>query len=212
MTGTIVALYDDIAVARQVIEDLVKADFARSSISLVTNDAHNQYGRFLDRHRTPAKTVLTTAQTGFGMVIEGLHGILAGLDTMMIPGIGLAIAAGPIVAHLRDANTGTVSIIDALIKGDVPEIDAPYYAEGIRNGGTLVSFAVSDRPGADDIMQRAGSINIHEHIQLWQHSWKGFGAGFAENVDITRKTPTMIPAPVQPIRVTQARKLRSDRN
>ena len=40
MAHSTVALFDDIVVARQVVADLVNADFARSSISLISNDAH----------------------------------------------------------------------------------------------------------------------------------------------------------------------------
>jgi hypothetical protein len=84
MNGTVVAIYDDIAQARQVVEELVNADFARNSISLITNDANNRYSHYL----APDYTARTDT------VIIGLTGVLAGLAALTIPGIGLAIAAG----------------------------------------------------------------------------------------------------------------------
>ncbi|MEO8392351.1 MAG: hypothetical protein ABI700_05095, partial [Chloroflexota bacterium] len=67
MTQTIVAIYDDIVSARQVVEDLVNADFARSSISLITNDANNQYSRYLDKGYTPREDAVTAGEgAGFG--------------------------------------------------------------------------------------------------------------------------------------------------
>jgi hypothetical protein len=178
MAKTIVALYDDIVMARQVVEDLVNADFPRTSISLITNDANNQYSHYLDKDYAPRQDAVTAGEgAGFGAAVGGLTGILVGLAALTIPGIGLAIAAGPIVAGLTGALAGAVTggVVGALVKSGVPEDEAPYYAEGIRRGGTLVSIETSDTLRAEGIMNRHGSINIHERINLWRHDgWEGF--------------------------------------
>lgn len=178
MNKTIVAIYDDIVVARQVVEDLVHADFDRNSISLITNDANNQYSHYLDKDYVPREDAVTASEgAGFGAVVGTLTGVLVGLAALTIPGIGLAIVAGPIVGALTGALAGAVTggIVGALVKSGVPEDEAPYYAEGIRRGGTLVSIETSDTLRAQDIMNRQGAINIHERINLWrQGGWKGF--------------------------------------
>jgi hypothetical protein len=187
MTRTIVAIYDDIAVARQVVEDLVNADFSRGSIRLITNDANNPYNRYLDKDYAPRVDAVTAVQgAGFGAIVGGLTGVLVGLAALTIPGIGLAIVAGPIVAGLTGIVAGAVTggIVGVLVKSGVPEDEAPYYAEGIRRGGTLVSVETSDTLHAEDIMNRYGSTNIHERISLWrQAGWKGFKPEEAENTD-----------------------------
>jgi len=174
---TIVAIYDDIAVARQVVEDLVDADFLRSSISLITNDANNQYSHYLDKDYTPRKDAVTSIQgAGFGAAVGGLTGVIVGLASL-VPGIGLVIAAGPIAAGLTGILAGSVTggIIGALVKSGVPKDESPYYAEGIRRGGTLVSVQTSDTLRAEDILNRYGSTNIHERINQWrQEGWTGF--------------------------------------
>jgi hypothetical protein len=191
MTRTIVAIYDDIAVARQVVEDLVNAEFSRSSISLITNDANNHYSHFLDKDYAPREDAVTAGEgAGFGAVVGGLTGILVGLVALAIPGIGLVISAGPIVAGLTGVIAGAVTggIVGALVKSGVPEDEAPYYAEGIRRGGTLVSVETSDTLRAKDIMNRYSSINIHERSNLWrQAGWKGFNA--EENEDTAKTSP-----------------------
>src|SRR5690606_32628959 len=119
MTKTTVALYDDIVVARQVVEDLVNADFERTAISLITNDANNQYSHYLDKDYAPRQDAVTAGEgAGFGAAVGGLSGILVGLAALTIPGIGLAIAAGPIVAGLTGALAGAVTggIVGALVK------------------------------------------------------------------------------------------------
>ena len=194
MNKTIVAIYDDIAVARQVVEDLVNADFSRSSISLITNDANNHYRHYLDEDYTPREDAVTAGEgAGFGAVVGGLTGILVGLAALTIPGIGLAIAAGPIVAGLTGIIAGAVTggIVGALMKSGVPEDEAPYYAEGIRRGGTLISIETSDTLRAEDIMNRYGSTNIHERINLWrQAGWKGFEP--EENKNTDKSDPEML--------------------
>jgi hypothetical protein len=200
MTKTIVAIFDDIAVARQVVEDLVNADFARNSISLITNDAHNQYSHYLDKDYAPKDDAVTAAQgAGFGAVVGVLTGVLVGLAALMIPGIGLAIVAGPIVAGLTGAVAGTLTggIVGALVKTGVPEDEAPYYAEGIRRGGTLISIQTSDVLRAEDIMNRHGAINIHERINVWrQAGWKGFddSTELVKNEDTVQSPPAILTA------------------
>lgn len=184
MNGTVVAIYDDIAQARQVVEELVNADFARNSISLITNDANNRYSHYLAPDYTARTDAVTAGEgAGFGAVIGGLTGVLAGLAALTIPGIGLAIAAGPVVAGLTGILAGAVTggVVGALVKTGVPVDDAPYYAEGIRRGGTLVSIDTADTSRAQDILHRFGSINIHERVDVWrQQGWKGFNADNGE--------------------------------
>lgn len=215
MTKTVVAIFDDIAIARQVVEDLVHADFERNSISLITNDAHNQYQHYLDKDYVHQDDAVTAVQgASFGALVGIITGILAGAAALTIPGIGLAIVAGPIVAGLTGAVAGAVTggIVGALVKSGIPEDDAPYYAESIRRGATLVSVETSDILRAQDIMHRQGSINIHERINLWrQDGWQGFDAEFVENKDAAQPYPDlvavssplttipMVPMPVMPL-------------
>jgi hypothetical protein len=198
MTKTLVAIFDDIAVARQVVEDLVNAKFARNSISLITNDAHNQYSHYLDKDYTPKDDAVTAVQgAGFGALVGAFTGILVGAAALTIPGIGLAIVAGPIVAGLTGAVAGSVTggVVGALVKSGVPQDDAPYYAEGIRRGGTLISVETSDTLRAMDIMNRYGSVNIHARSELWrQAGWQGFDADVKadDNEETVKPLPVMV--------------------
>ena len=204
MNKSIVAIYDDIVTARQVVEDLVNANFARDTISLITNDAHNQYSRFLDKDYTAREDAVTASEgAGFGAVVGALTGVLVGLAALTIPGLGIAIVAGPIVAGLTGAVAGALTggIVAALVKSGVPEDEAPYYAEGIRRGGTLISVQTSDTLLAQDIMNRHGSTNIHERISLWrQEGWKGFDTDVVANEGTTKTPPKRFaPIPTPPI-------------
>jgi hypothetical protein len=204
MTKTIVALFDDIAIARQVVEDLVAAGFPRDTISLITNDAHNEYSHYLDKGYAQREDAVTAGEgAGFGAVVGALTGVLVSLVALTIPGIGLVIVAGPIIAGLTGAVAGALTggVVGALVKSGVPEEQAQYYAEGIRRGGTLISIETSEINRAQDIMNRNGSINIHERINLWrQDGWKGFDAiaEAVENEDTTISPPETITAITTP--------------
>lgn len=214
MNKPIVAIYDDIVTARQVVEDLVNANFDRDTISFVTNDAHNQYSHFLDKGYTAREDAVTAGEgAGFGAVVGALTGVLVGLAALTIPGLGIAIVAGPIVAGLTGAVAGALTggVVGALVRSGVPEDEAPYYAEGIRRGGTLVSVQTSNTLRAQDIMNLHGAINIHERVELWRHAgWKGFESEIVEDANPTKiprkhftpiQTPSTIygSAPVTPV-------------
>ncbi len=193
MTKAIVAIYDDIVVAQQVIEDLVKSGVPGITINLITNDSHNQYSRYLDKGYTSRNEAIRAGDGVGAAVVGGLTGTLAELTALTISGIGLSLAAGPMTPSLIEGNTG---IIGTLVGSGVTETEASYYAEGIRRGGTLISIQSSNVPQAEDIMNRYGAINIHERVNLWrQTGWTGFDAQPSESADtsisesaINRKT------------------------
>jgi hypothetical protein len=161
-----------------VVEDLVRADFARHTISLITNDAQNQYSRYLAPDYHPPEDAVTGMQgAGFGAVVGALTGILVGLTALIIPGIGLVMVAGPVVAGLTGAVVGTLTggLVGALVKSGIAEDVAPYYAEGIRRGGTLISIVTTEVLQAQAVINRHGSVNIHERVHLWRRGgWQGF--------------------------------------
>lgn len=185
MTETIVAIYDDIVIARQVVEDLVHVGFERDSISLVTNDSNNHYSRYLDRDYVPRDDAVNASEgASFGAIVGGLGGLLVGLVALPIPGVGLAVAAGPIMAGLTGILFGVVTggLVGALIKTGVPEDEAPYYAESIRRGGTLVSIHTNETLKAKDILNFHGAVNIHERVKVWkQDGWDGFNMSAGNN-------------------------------
>jgi CBS domain-containing protein len=68
-------------------------------------------------------------------------GWLAGIGTLSIPGLGLFIAAGPILGLLAGVGAGgTVGgIIGGLVGMGIPEYEAKRYEGRIRKGGILIS-------------------------------------------------------------------------
>jgi uncharacterized protein (TIGR02271 family) len=178
---TIVALYDDFDVAKDVVEDLVEAGFKRENISLMANDAAGEYASYLNRDvETVAEGDVSGAEgASFGAVVGGL----VGLGAMLIPGVGPVIAAGPLVAALVGAGVGatagavTGGITASLVDLGVDNEYAGYYAEGVRRGGTLVVAHAEDtwEDKISDIMSRHDPVDMSTRASTWKASgWSGF--------------------------------------
>src|SRR5262245_56948013 len=105
MTKTVIGLYDNLAEAKSVVDDLVRNGIERDNISLILPDPEKQYARHLGGATSEAEDVASGAAAGAigGAIMGGLSGVLLGLGAVLIPGIGPVIAAGPIVAGLLGA-------------------------------------------------------------------------------------------------------------
>lgn len=187
---TIVGLYDDLADARQAVSELVDLGIDRDRISLVASDQEGRYSSALNsdddvasdlpRDEVAGDNVAGGAATG--AVVGGLGGLLLGLGALAIPGIGPAIAAGPLVSAVVGAGVGAAvgGLVGALINAGVPEEQAGYYAEGVRRGGTLVTVEAPDEQ-VDEVvraMERHDPINVDERASTWrQEGWTGFNGG-----------------------------------
>lgn len=107
----------------------------------------------------------TAAGAGSGAVVGGILGWLAGAGALMIPGLGIFVAAGPIMGLLSGIGVGGMigGIAGALVGLGTPEYEAKRYEGRIRKGGTLLSVhcddsdwvktarTILDQTGAEDV-------------------------------------------------------------
>ena len=92
-------------------------------------------------------------------------GLLAGLGTLAIRGLGPSIAAGPIMAALSGAAAGATAggVVGALVGLGVPEYEAKAYEDRIKKGGYLVAVHINDGEqgnGVREIMKKNGLEDI----------------------------------------------------
>jgi hypothetical protein len=130
---------------------------------------------------------------GAGAAIGGALGLLAGVASLTIPGVGPLIAAGPVAAAVAGVGIGAAAggLIGALTQLGVPEDEAHYYAEGVRRGGTLVTVQAQ----TDDIavcaaamMRSHGAWDIEERATQWrQQGWRGFETGEQELLPVAEE-------------------------
>ncbi|MCX7712029.1 MAG: DUF1269 domain-containing protein [Clostridia bacterium] len=86
-----------------------------------------------------------------GGILGGLAGLLIGAGSMMIPGLGIIAAAGPITGLLSGAVTG--GIVGGLIDLGIPENRSKQYETDIKAGKILFSMKTDD-----DKVEQIGSI------------------------------------------------------
>lgn len=205
---TVVGMYENLGVARHVVDDLVRAGFGRENVSLVAADQEQLYSSYVEGTAVPRDRVTRDVVSqdvdndgfverdvvlrgenaggsdvaegaGIGALIGGLGGLLVGLGALAIPGVGPIIAAGPILAAVTGAGLGAVTggMVGGLVDLGIPDAEAQVYAEGVRRGYNIVAVQ-SPESRADQarlIMDRAGLINLEQHVGEWREAgWDRF--------------------------------------
>jgi hypothetical protein len=132
-------IYKSVAQAEQAVGVLTTVGFANNDISVLLSDAQSSHD-FAHQKSTKAPEG-TAAGVAAGGVIGGTLGLLAGIGSLAIPGVGPLIAAGPIVAALAGAGAGGAAggIIGALAGLGIPEYEAKRYEGRVKDGGVLLS-------------------------------------------------------------------------
>jgi stress response protein YsnF len=138
--------YDTYDHAVRVVHALEAAGVPHDDVSLMSGDknrtvATNVAGDTADATATGAGTGAT-----LGTVLGGGAGLLAGLGSLAIPGVGPVVAAGWLIATLTGAGVGAAAggLLGSLTGAGVDEAEAKGYAEHVGRGGTLVTVRASD--------------------------------------------------------------------
>lgn len=132
-------IYKTVAQAERAVATLTSAGFANNDISVLLADAQSSHD-FAHQKNTKAPEG-TAAGAATGGIIGGTLGLLAGIGTLAIPGVGPLIAAGPLVAALAGVGAGGAAggIIGALAGFGIPEYEAKRYEGRVKDGGVLLS-------------------------------------------------------------------------
>ncbi len=169
---TITRAYDSYAAATTVVNALEAAGIPHSDISLVGQEGAQTgpvgatgTGTDLPRDEETEKGAGTGAT--IGTVLGGGAGLLAGIGSLAIPGVGPVVAAGWLIATLTGAGVGAAvgggagGLVGALTGAGVPDEDAHVYAETVRRGGNLVTVRAdeSQAPTIESIMDGQTAIN-----------------------------------------------------
>lgn len=148
---TIAHVYDSYAEASRVVTALEAAGIAQDNISLVSGDktAGSSAGTATGvTSGDPEQGAATGAGTGatVGTVVGGGAGLLAGIGSLAIPGVGPLVAAGWLVATLTGAGVGAAAggLVGSLTGAGLSEADAKAHSEGVSRGGTLVTVRADD--------------------------------------------------------------------
>jgi uncharacterized membrane protein len=170
MSKMILGIFTDKSHAEHAVEELEGKGYNAKDISIIMRDHKGKVRH--NRGENVAGGALSGATTGG--VLGGLAGLLIGLGTIAIPGVGALLIGGPLAAALgltgaaattvSGAVTGALAggLVGGLIGLGIPEEEAKYYEDRIKEGGILVAIPMrfEDRDEAKAILEEHGAEMI----------------------------------------------------
>jgi len=156
-------IYDTQKRAEQAIEVLTRADFPISDISVLVPETIGP--RDMGTEKATKAPEGVAAGVSSGAVLGGTLGLLAGIGSLAIPGIGPFIAAGPIMAALAGVGVGGAvgGVTGGLIGMGIPEFEAKRYEGRLQKGGILLSVhcdTSEEVSRAKEILEHTGGEGV----------------------------------------------------
>ena len=152
MARTIVAIFSYYRNAEEAARQIKERGLRTDDISIVAkeNNGRGSYdgsGTGATMEKRPVNDNISDGVVTGG-ILGGVAGILLGAGSLMIPGLGIVAAAGPIAGLISGAVTG--GIVGGLIDLGIPEEKSRQYESDIKSGKVLFSMR-TDEDKADQI-------------------------------------------------------------
>jgi hypothetical protein len=182
-------IYRNRAMVERAVEKFKEAGFRNMDISVLFPEGGGTKDFAVEKETKAPEGA--AAGAGTGAAIGGALGWLMGIGLLAIPGLGLFVAAGPIMAALAGAGAGGLAggIAGALVGMGIPEYEANRYEGHIKEGGILLSVHADDKEwknkgrdilkqtGAEDIGYKGESsadydISDRPYIKVSKESWR----------------------------------------
>ncbi len=150
MSRTVVAIFDNYSSAENAARQIKDQGLRTDDISIIAKDENNKG----DNETTGTNHGLSMGTSPRGVndnisdgvmtggILGGLAGLLIGAGSMVIPGLGIIAAAGPITGLLSGAVTG--GIVGGLVDLGIPENKSRQYETDIKAGKILFSMKTDD--------------------------------------------------------------------
>ena len=176
--GTVWGVYASYPSVEDAVEILKEAGVRNMDISVLFPDEAGSEA-FAHHNGTKAPEGFVS-DLGTGAVVGGTLGWLMGIGALTIPGLGLVVAAGPVMAALAGLGAGSTlgGIAGALIAMGVREHQANRYEVRVKEGAILLSVHSANAGGsrrATEIMERTGAQEIASTgdagIDYFQRAW-----------------------------------------
>jgi len=173
MAKAVAALFDSHTAAYSAVQDLVDHGFERDTIGVMAHDDTNSDDRVTTRVATPGGPSRVTRGAGAGAALGGMGGLLAGLTTLAVPGVGPVIVAGLLTMALAGAGVGAVAggMVGALTDLGIPAEHVHYYSEGVRRGDVLVVVATTDEMAelAMTLLSHHQPLDLLKRAEEWRN-------------------------------------------
>ncbi|MDQ2086029.1 hypothetical protein RBH29_06195 [Herbivorax sp. ANBcel31] len=153
MAKTMVAIFNNQDNAQKAAEQLKEQGLRTDDISIVARKGdEEQKGNMTmgkdDGEGNEMKNDNISDGVVTGGILGGAAGLLIGAGSMVVPGLGIIAAAGPVTGLLSGAVTG--GIVGSLVDLGIPENRSKKYEEDIKEGKILFSMK-TDEDKIDEI-------------------------------------------------------------
>ena len=139
MKNHVIGVYDSEQQVAEVVEELKGKGYTTEEISVIAKNIEEDSE--ITQEVKPSTTDGAIAGAATGGAI-GIAGLLVGLSTVLVPGFGAVLAAGPILTTIGGAVVGANSnaggLKHALMENGVPDEDAEHYSTDVEKGKILV--------------------------------------------------------------------------
>jgi uncharacterized protein YcfJ len=168
MKKAVMCVVENEGAAQAIVGKLQQAGFANKDISVVMPDVQKARD-FADANDTKAPEG-AVAGASAGTVVGGALGLLAGIGALAIPGVGLFIAAGPILATLTGVAAGATvgGVAGGLVGLGIPEEEATAYEGKLRGGNVLVGVHTENRDEqlrAEEVYKTARAEDVFSIVE-----------------------------------------------
>ncbi len=159
----VLGIYPDYSSVENAVDVLKEAGFRNTDISVLFPEKAGSKSFAHDKGtRAPEGAA---AGAGTGAILGGTLGWLVGIGALAIPGLGIFIAAGPLMAALAGMGVGGAvgGIGGALIGMGISEHEAKRYEVRVKEGGILLSVHSDNAEWtkrAKEILERTGAQDI----------------------------------------------------
>lgn len=98
-----------------------------------------------------------------GGIIGGLAGLLIGAGSVMVPGLGIVAAAGPVTGLLAGGATG--GVVGGLVDLGIPEEKSRNYERDIKSGKVLFAMNTEEEniDRVSNILRQNGAEKVEVH-------------------------------------------------
>ncbi|MGE0785599.1 MAG: DUF3341 domain-containing protein [Sandaracinaceae bacterium] len=161
--NAVIGFVDSQSRAETVVSELQRAGFSLGDISVLFGNKGATRDFALEKH-TKAPEGASIGGIAGGAV-GGVLGLLAGIGTIVIPGLGALVAAGPIIAALSGAGAGAAAggLIGGLTGMGFSEVQVKTYESRLKSGEVLLAVhteSSEDRNRAKAVLERANAADI----------------------------------------------------
>lgn len=163
----VIGVVNNDAVAHQLIGNLRIAGYAPDQISLIMAQ-NEQVADPTQTNDAEAEGLgETAAHAATGALAGSGAGLLAGLATLAIPGIGPVIGTGVLLAMFGGMGAGIGGLIGLYSSENESSQEFERYGVALREGQAIVSVTVPDTDAAkqvEELLAQGGATNINSYM------------------------------------------------